>query len=242
MRRIVAAAAFGIAFLAGQPASAQLAIDHLWLDFNDANASRADIVIRNESKDRYYITVAPAEIQDPGADTEKRVEEADPEKLGILVTPNRLILDPQGMRSIRVVSLNTHLDKDRIYRIKISPEIGDIQTDAKGPEDRGIAIKMLAAYDVLVTVRPKDGKAQIAASRTDKELVIRNSGNTNTLLFAGKACPAKADAATASPCEDIGARRLYAGNSWTIPLKSPDVKVDFKERKSSGSDGKDVSF
>jgi P pilus assembly chaperone PapD len=241
MRRTVAAVAFLGALVVGQPVSAQLAIDHLWLDFNDANASRADVVIRNESKDRYYITVSPAEIQQPGADTEKRVEEADPEKLGILVTPNRLILDPNGMRSIRVVSLNTHLDKDRIYRIKISPEIGEIETNTTpGSDNRGIAIKMLAAYDVLVTVRPKDGKAQIDASRTDKELVIRNTGNTNTLLFAGKACPTKAAAAT--DCEDIGARRLYAGNSWSIPLKSPDTKVEFKERKSSGSDAKEVSY
>ncbi|RYG79680.1 MAG: hypothetical protein EON59_15855, partial [Alphaproteobacteria bacterium] len=48
-------------------ASAQLAIDRLWVDFEPGAASRSDLVIRNESADRYFITISPVEVLSAGA-------------------------------------------------------------------------------------------------------------------------------------------------------------------------------
>lgn len=194
------------------PASAQLAIDRLWVDFEPNVTPRADVTIRNESKDRYYITVTPAEIVTPGTATEKRVEESDPDRLGLLVTPNRLILEPGAMRSIRIVSLNTALVNDRIYRVKISPQVGDIETTSSAPANRDVAIKLLAAYDVLVTARPKDAKARLVTSKTSDTLVIRNDGNTNMLLFDGELCPPQKTTA----CQGVGSHRMYPGTSWEL--------------------------
>src|SRR3546814_2712942 len=111
------------------PAHAQLSVDRLWVDFEPGASRRADVVVRNESPDRYYITITAAEIIQPGTKEEKRVETTDPEVLGLWVTPNRLVIDPGGMRSVRVVSLDVQLTNDRFYRVKTTPQVGDIQTN-----------------------------------------------------------------------------------------------------------------
>ncbi len=224
------------------PASAQLAIDRLWVDFEPNITPRADVIIRNESKDRYYITVAPSEIVNPGTATEKRVEEADPDKLGLLVTPNRLILEPGGMRSIRIVSLNNALTSDRIYRVRISPQVGDIETTQSNVANRDMAIKLLAAYDVLVTARPNDAKAHLVTTQGDKTLVIRNDGNTNLLLFDGELCatqPAKSKNDTTA-CQGVGSHRMYPGTSWELKTGSSTDTLHARQRLYASTEPKSV--
>lgn len=171
-------------------ASAQLAIDRLWVDMDDGRASRADLVVRNESPDVYYITVTASEILAPGTPTEERKVLTDPEALGLLVTPNRLVLRPDEMRAIRVVSLNADLATDRIYRVNVTPQIGELSLADEAGQDRGIALKLLAAFDVLVTVRPKASESSLRARRMGSTLRLVNEGNTNLLLLQGSVCPA----------------------------------------------------
>lgn len=222
------------------PARAQLAVDRLWVDFEPKATPRADVIVRNESKDRYYVTVTPSEIINPGTDKEQRVDEADPEKLGLLVTPNRLILDPGAIRSIRIVSLNADLKSDRIYRVKISPEVGEIDTPAAG-NNHAVAIKILAAYDVLVTARPRDAKAQLVTTRGSDSLVIRNDGNTNILLFDGQLCSPAADGKTPS-CEGVGAHRIYPGASWNLHTQTATDTLQAKARSFASIDPKTVTL
>lgn len=246
-------------------AHAQLSVDRLWVDFEPAAPRRSDIVIRNESSDRYYITVTPSEITSPGTDVEKRVEQADPEALGLLVTPNRLVIDPGGIRSIRVVSLDDNPTSDRVYRVKITPQVGELQSTV-GEGAKGIAIKVLAAYDILVTARPKRAKADLQVTRGDGELIIRNIGNSNTLLYEGRTCSTavplknatvndavapslasqeadvKEAASPGAGCTELGARRIYSGNEWKIPLPGGQGKVKFKQRSLASSDPKEIEF
>lgn len=258
--------AFLLALASGAGAAhAQLSVDRLWVDFEPGAPRRSDIVIRNESSDRYYISVTPSEITSPGTDAEKRVEQADPEALGLLVTPNRLVIDPGGIRSIRVVSLDDSVTSDRIYRVKITPQVGELQSTV-GEGAKGIAIKVLAAYDILVTARPKRAKPDLQVTRGNGELVIRNIGNSNTLLYEGRACSAGAplkDAAingavpqniasqeasakeavsVGAGCTELGARRIYSGNEWKIPVPDGQGKVKFKQRSLASSDPKEVEF
>lgn len=245
LRGIIAKGSLAAIALSTTPVSAQLSVDRLWVDFEPGTPHRADIIIRNESADRYYITVAPAEIVDPGTDTERRVEQTDPEQLGLLVTPNRLVIEPGGSRSVRMISLNEDVPQDRIYRVKITPQVGDIQ--AAAPEGaRGIAIKVLAAYDILVTSRPNKVKADLKVNRTQDELVISNVGNSNTLLYEGKACAGSKNSTGStddeSECADLGARRLYPGNIWKITVPANHRRVQFKQRSLASSDPKEVEF
>lgn len=232
-RRTMRALAALFAVLSAGAASAHLSIDKLWVDFVQGESERSDIVIRNDGKERYYVSVSVSEIDNPGTPEEKRVEQPDPEKAGLLVTPNRLILDPGALRSIRLVSLNDDVKQDRVYRVLVSPQIGAIQADQNTQSDaRGLTIKMLASYDVLVVVKPHDAQAKLTATRTPTQVVFTNGGNSNILLADGLVCPGTVTEADASEktCKSFDATRLYAGNSTTVAIDNPTDKIYLKTR------------
>lgn len=218
------------------PAHAQLAVDRLWVDLEAGGAPRSDVLLRNESDDRYYIAIQAFEIVNPGTDKEERRALANPEEMGLLVTPNRMVMDPDAMRSIRVVALNQP-QTDRVYRLLISPQVGAVEVDP-GEDGRAFALKVLAAYDLLVSVRPEKAVANIVSERVGNELVLRNQGNSNAVLFEGTACLA----GRSEDCTPIDARRLYAGNEWRIPLRSADDKVRFRIQRFAGQEPTDISF
>ena len=227
-----------LAVFSANAAYAHLSIDKLWIDFAQGETERSDVVIRNDSKDRYYVSVSVSEIENPGTPDEKRVDQPDPEKAGLLVTPNRLVLDPGALRSIRLVSLNEDLIKDRVYRVLVSPQIGAIEA-GKSPDadSRGLTIKMLASYDVLVVVKPHDAQAKLSAQRTPTDVVLSNTGNSNILVADGLVCPDTISESSASDktCQTFDATRLYAGNSTTIPIAHPTDKIYVKTRIGSSS-------
>ena len=232
-RWLMSAVASGALLLAAGDAQAQLSINRLWVDFEPGAAPRSDLVIRNDSEDRYYVTVQPFEITSPGTPAEARVEVADPEQLGLLVTPNRLVLEPGASRSIRVVSLNENLTRDRVYRVLITPQVGEVRGRANAADEQELAIKVLAAYDVLVVARPGSIDPQLEASRADNQVVIRNTGNRNVLLFDGRACPPGVE--SDEGCRQLPSSRLYPGTDLSIPLNRADETVVFRERRSLSS-------
>src|SRR3546814_4284059 len=58
------------------PASANLSISKLWVDFKEGDQERSDLVIRNDSQDRYYVAVTVAEIVDAGTELENKIGRA----------------------------------------------------------------------------------------------------------------------------------------------------------------------
>lgn len=213
-----------VAFCA--PASANLSIDKLWVEFEEGRQERNDLVIRNDSDDRYYVSVSVTEISSPGTDDETKATDIDPESLGLLVTPNRLVLEPGAIRSIRLVSLNTGLTKDRIYRVLVSPQVGAIKAEGDTSDNRGIAIKLLAAYDVLVVDRPRERSIDLSAQRNGDTLNLINEGNTNVLVSEGYVCPPiVGEAPDVELCQKIEARRLYTGNVMPIQLTGASDRV-----------------
>jgi P pilus assembly chaperone PapD len=221
------------------PASAQLVVDKLWVDLDTTSTGRSDVVLKNESADRYYVSVAAVEMVRPGSADEERVVRSNPEELGLLVSPSRLVLDPGTTRAIRIVSINPELAVERIYRIRVTPEVGEVQAGEAAAEERGISLKVLTAYDLLIVARPANPEARLVAARGEGELVLTNQGNTNTLLLDGKACVA---APEGERCEVLPDRRLYAGGEWRIPLPAPGAKVSFRERGSVGAEDKILEF
>lgn len=231
MRGYVHPFLFGLLVLLAGPAYANLSINKLWVDFAEGQNERSDIVIRNDSEDRYYVTVSVSEITNPGSSDQEKISQTDPEKSGLLVTPNRMVLDPGAIRSIRLVSLNENLTEDRIYRVLVAPQVGRIKADNNGEEVRGIAMKLLAAYDVLVVVRPTENRANIEASRSADRVILKNSGNSNILLTEGFVCPPDAvDEPSAERCKILDSYRLYAGNQFEVGLSTPTDKVVLKTR------------
>lgn len=244
MNRVFSAAlAFAVASASAGAASAQLSINRLWVDLDAGQAARSDLVIRNDSEDRYYITVETAEIIAPGTGVEERREIADPEELGLLVTPNRMVLEPGASRAIRVVSLNQNLTKDRVYRVLIRPQVGEIQAAAAQGEVRDIAIKILSAYEALVVARPPNATPNVGVERLADRMIFSNTGNSNLLFLDAFICPPSVTGLSPDgSCRPFPATRLYAGGKIEVPIDSTDEVFIVRERRSADTEPVTVRY
>lgn len=222
-----------------QSAQAQLTVDKLWMDFENNSAGREDVLLRNESDRRYYISVEPAEIVDAGLESEQRIEYQNPQDLGLLISPNRLVLEPGQFRALRIVSINDELTQDRIYRIRVTPKIGAIESGTATGDDRDANLVVLMAYDLLVVVRPDGAATRIVSERGREHITLRNDGNTNTLLIDGQVCPA---GPVEAPCTRLPDTRLYAGSSVTFALPEPDARLNFVSRERTNAAPKQLEF
>ena len=201
--------------LAGaEPARAEMILSHVIVDLAPGTVPSNDIEIWNTDEERLYVVVEPVEVISPGLPEEQRVQRPDPEQLGLLVTPNRLILEPGQRKRVRITALSPRGAVDRIYRVAIKPVAGDLAAKAT-------ALKVLVGYDVLVMLRPEEPTEQLSASRHGRTITFRNDGNTNIELFDGRQCDAKG-----GRCVDLPGKRLYAGAVWTLPLPY-DAPLDY---------------
>jgi P pilus assembly chaperone PapD len=200
-------------------AIAGIGLSQAIVEFSDPRTQRHDIWIVNDGPERAYVAIEPAEIINPGLSDETRVTEPDPEKRGLLVSPTRVILEPNQRRMVRLVVIGNR-ETERIYRIKIHPVAApaEVDTKQKTRKKSGIGIKVLTGYDALVIVRPMKPVAKVTARRQGSGLVFKNTGNTNALLFNGTQCNA-----SGQDCKNLPAMRLYAGarNTISTPYQTP---------------------
>ncbi len=220
------------------PADAQLLIDRLWIDLTPDGPGREDILLGNESTERYYVTLTASEVIDPGTENERRMEIADPEALGLLISPTRVILDPGVTRAVRIVSIANPPAKDRVYRVSIVPQVTDVDAPPPVAGETGVQIRLLMAYDVLVVARPADATATVAKTPKDGGYVLRNSGNTSVLLTDGQVCPAGRTA----NCTKLADARLHAGGEMHIDSDIPNADILYRRRILAKGDGEPVKY
>jgi P pilus assembly chaperone PapD len=190
------------------PARADLVLSELIVELQPGQHVRDDLEVWNNSPERSYVAVEPREIIDPSLRSQSERREADPEKLGLLVSPSRMILEPGGRKLVRLATLLPSTDRERVYRVTVRPVVGGVDTKDNG-------LKILVGYDVLVIVRPEHPIANVTAVRNGRKLTFSNSGNVSVELMGGKQCdPSHAK------CTDLPGKRLYPGASWTVELGS----------------------
>lgn len=204
----VAALACGVA-----PANAEMVLDHVIVDLDPAKPLRDDIEVQNTGPDTLYIVAEPWEVLDPGTPRQRRVANPDPRASGLLVSPQRIVLEPGQRRLVRVAAIGDNSVRDRVYRVTVKPVAGAISAPSS-------AVKVFVGYDVLVIRRPPIREVKVVAERTGSVIRLRNDGNTAVELFDGKQCDP-----TGTSCVALPATRLYAGASlevadkFTTPLR-----------------------
>jgi P pilus assembly chaperone PapD len=204
----VAAAAVALgATIAPAPANAQIVLSNLVVELSPGKDSRQDVEVLNNGLDRAYVAVEPAEIVNGGTPAEARRTDPDPEKLGLLVAPSRMILEAGQRKLVRIAQLAAPGDRERIYRVTVKPVVGPISSDQTG-------LKVLIGYDVLVLVRPAQSQASVTATRSGDTITFRNDGNVSVELHDGRQCDA-----SGKICSDLPGKRLYAGAQWSTPVK-----------------------
>ncbi len=187
------------------PARAELIVSDLVVELGADLQPRRDVEVWNNSDERSYVEIAPVEVLDAGRPGERRVREPDPEKLGLLVSPNRMILEPQQRKLVRIASIASAGEMERVYRITIKPVVGEVSGDHSG-------LKVLVGYDVLALLRPATPAPRVSGKREGRRLTVRNDGNASAELMSGKQCDAR------GKCVDLPGKRLYAGASWIQEL------------------------
>jgi P pilus assembly chaperone PapD len=211
MKRVIA---FLLALAAPVTAAhAELGLSQLVVELQTGKHDRQDVEVANNGPDLAYVEVDPREIVRAGSPSEAPRADPDPEKLGLLVSPTRLILQPGQRRLIRVATLVSSADRERVYRVTVKPVVGKLSSAQSG-------LKVLLGYDMLVLVRPVVPSAALSATRGGGAITIRNDGNVSVELSDGRQCD------TASHCTALPDKRLYAGAAWTQPLKG-DGAVDY---------------
>lgn len=200
----LAAALSILAVVGTAPAQASIVLSQVVVDFAPDGKLAQDIDVSNDDKEVAYVAIAPFQIAAPGTSEERRTAIIDPEAGGLLVTPQRLILQPGERRTVRIAAIGARDAVDRIYRVTIKPVAGPVSASVN-------AIKLLVGYDVLVIQRPAAPAARIVGLRAGGTLTLRNGGNTNAELYDGKLC-------VGSDCRSMPSKRLYAGQSWSQPI------------------------
>lgn len=210
IRLAVAAALLSLA----SAASGGIVLSDLIVELQPGNQLKDDIEVWNDSPERAYVAVEPREILQPGTPEEAVRKDPDPEKLGLLVAPARMVLEPGQRKLLRLAVLAPPSDKERIYRVTVKPVAGDLQAQNSG-------LKILVGYDVLVLVRPASSVPRVTGVRSGRTLNFTNSGNVSVELVDGRQCdPSRAH------CVDLPGKRLYAGATWSEQLNS-DLPVEY---------------
>ena len=216
-----------------QPAVAGIYVDKSIITFESGDALRQDVIISNPDPERAFVEVQVLEVNDPGTDDETRKVVKDPESIGLIASPRRLMIPPSSQRVIRLVSLNGFQDSEQVYRVNVRPVAGAVESDK-------MAVMVLVTYQLLVFVEPDRVVVNLEADRDGDILTLHNTGNVNVLLYDGQQCEAdseaeRSDAASASVealinpenvednCVEVNSKRLYPGNqvSMTLPRSAP---------------------
>lgn len=202
------------AILLSAPARADLVLSQLIVELQPGKLMRDDVEVWNKSSDRSYVSIEPREIMNPALPSQTDRKDPDPEKLGILVEPARMILDPGQRRLVRIAALSTSEDREHVYRVTIKPVVGAIRSEYSG-------LKVVVGYDLLVLVRPTRADARVTATRVGNKLTFSNSGNVSVEVIDGRQC-----GPTHTQCAQLPGKRLYPSASWTVDLPS-DLPVEY---------------
>jgi P pilus assembly chaperone PapD len=186
-------------------ARAGIVLSELIVDLQPGRYNRDDVEIWNNGAERTYVAVEPREILDAGKPGESAFEAPDPEKLGLLVAPARMILEPGQRKLMRIARLASSGDRERVYRVTVKPVAGPLASDTSG-------LKLLVGYDVLVLARPAAPRPSLTGQRSGNRLTLRNDGNVSVELTQGRQCDGP------DSCRDLPGKRLYAGAEWTETL------------------------
>jgi len=211
----------GLMPLAASSAQAELVVSQLIVEFKPGSPRVADIEIFNNGDERSYAVVEPREIVGAGTPSESRVEMPDPARLGLLASPARFILEPHQRRTLRIAAIGAPAGKERVYRVTVKPVTGEVAGSESG-------LKLLVGYDLLVIVRPPVVRNAVRAARNGSQLVLVNDGNASVELAEGKQCDSGGKA-----CQQLPAKRLYAGASWKQQLPMP-AGGEYRVRSADG--------
>ena len=207
-------------------ALANLKLSDFYVDLHE-NGRVDSIYASNQGREILFLKISVAEVVNPGGENQEVRKTASPKELGLLVSPQRLVVKPGEEGRIRMVAM-VEPEQDRFYKITVEPVAGELQSKEQ------IGVKILVGYSAWAYVRPKGASPSVTGSREGNKLILTNNGSTLAQMMAGKICSA------ASSCEKIEPFRVQAGQQKTIDLPHENAPVSF--RMTWGNKSEDLNF
>lgn len=195
--------------------NAGILLDKSVVEFGTDEAPRKDIWVINDATENAYVKIQVLEVRNAGTENEVREEITDPDSISFVATPSKLVIPPKGRKLVRLVNLAPP-GPERVYRINFTPILPPLQ------EEEGANVRVVIAYQVLALIHPQTPGEQLDIERRGTSLKFRNRGNSFVLLGGGTQCDLNDD-----NCQDLPARRLYAGNEWLVTLPYADTQVNY---------------
>ena len=184
--------------------------------FEPGAPKEAVVTVTNSGAAKAFVAVKVREVMARGETDEKLREDPNPETMGLIGTPVRMVLEKGERRGVRIVTLGQKLTQDRVWRVLVSEVAGKIKGGQSG-------VAFLLAYDILVIQRPDDARVAITASRAGKTLTLTNAGNSYGIIAEVRHC------LVGGECTKLpDTKRLYGGTNWNMTLPSETGNVEVK--------------
>jgi P pilus assembly chaperone PapD len=206
-------------------------IDNAIINFLPNDTPRHDVRVFNNKNETLYVKIELMTVENPGTEQEKRIKIVNPENAKILVTPAKMVIPPNSIKTLRVVNLDEELAEEKIYRINITPIPPPLQVE----EFSGSKVRIVTAYQILALVAPLQPNYDLIAERNGKTLTLTNKGNSYVLITQGRQCPRDAPSQDSTGCVKLQSKRLYSGNQFSYKL-SFDTPVQLDLQSVLGSD------
>lgn len=168
-----------------------------------------------------YFDVKINEVKNLGQMNDEYLEVVtNPEIGGLIATPSKSILrEGEKSRAISIINLNTSLDKERAYRVDVTPIISGV--DLKQEDIKGV--KMLLGYDVLVYVQPDNPTFAHQARIENDRLYISNLGNSHFNVGNIEACDKE------DKCTSFDGGSIFSDLESSISIPKGTVRVTFSK-------------
>ena len=185
-------------------------------DFTTQSPRRFDATLSNSGNRTEYINMKTVKIVRVKKNSYKNVTIKNPIQDGLVISPNRLVLQPNQKRIIRISYIKPYPKFDQYYQISgspVPPKLIPNDNNSKNKIQAGLQISII--YALSVTVRPEHLYPIVAIKVQHKTLLITNKGNTKVKLINGKQCHLK-------NCYALKSKVVFPQSSIKIPLKYQD--------------------
>lgn len=177
----------------------------------ESGATDRTIVVTNQGREIAFVTAKVRVVSAPGEADEKLLADPNPAAMGLVATPSRFALEPGEQRGVRLLTIGSVGNRDRVWRVQLAPAAGTLK-----PGQSGVAF--IIAYDALVIQRAANARPSLAGQRAGRTLTLTNRSNSFVMVSSVEQC-------SAGKCTTLPGKRLYAGQAWTAQLPAIDGQV-----------------
>lgn len=205
-------------YLGAASTQAGILLDKSIVDFPANEPPRQDVAVSNQGTDTAYVQVEVLKVTNPGTEQEQRIPVTDQEEISFVASPAKLAIPGGGRKLVRLVNLDQG-SQEQVYRINFTPVLPPLQEN-----DAGMAVRVVVAYQVLALIHPDNPVEKLLVKREGRTLTFVNEGNSYALVADISQCQPNGE-----ECKtDLGAKRLYAGNRFTVELPYANGPVSYK--------------